>query len=51
MQVNGSKGGIFPEGSDADRICKQEFERYKMQRLKQWGSKPQRKTARTEMTN
>ena len=41
MQVDGSKDNVSPDGSDANRICKQEFERYKMlQGLKQWGSKP-----------
>ena len=41
MQVNASLAYVFPKESDANRICIQEFEIYKMlQRLKQWGSKP-----------
>lgn len=36
--MNGSKGYVLSEATDADRICKQEFESYKI--LQQWGSKP-----------
>lgn len=39
---------MLAEATDPDRICQQEFERYKI--LQQWGSKPQRIKTPTDMS-